>query len=82
MDQRQEILRSALASREQSVLMYQINIDNYTLALELMNAMSQQEQTELADFAQRLRDLLATEKLEQKKEIVMRDVIKQQLDQV
>ena len=47
-----------------------------------MNAMSQQEQAELADFAQRLRDLLTTEKLEQKKEIVMRDVIKQQLDQV
>lgn len=77
---RLDILRDALAARNDAVLMYQINIDNYCLAIEHMATMSAQDQQDLAEFRQRLINLLATERLEQKKEMVMRDVISKQVD--
>jgi len=76
---RREILQTALETRNNSILMYQINIDNYTLALEHMANMSQADREELAEYAQRIQNLLVTERLEQKKEKVIRDVIAQQL---
>jgi hypothetical protein len=77
---RLDILRDALAARNDAVLMYQINIDNYCLAIEHMATMSAQDQQDLSEFRQRLINLLATERLEQKKEMVMRDVISKQVD--
>ncbi len=75
-----EILTQALAGRDDEVLGYQVNIDNYRLAIAHIDAMPQRERVELHDFKQQLEALLATERLEQKKAMVMQAVIKQQLE--
>jgi hypothetical protein len=73
------ILATALEAREQEVMHYQINIDNYTLALQQIAAMPANERAELASFEDQLQTLLASEKLEQKKAKIMLDVIKSQV---
>ena len=73
---KQEILAQALAARQQEIMHYQINIDNYTLAIEHITANGD---SDLDDFKRHLTSLLATEKLEQKKARVIHDVIQQQL---
>ena len=77
---KKEILETSLAAREQEVLYYQINIDNYTLALNAIDAMSAEERAELSEFAGQLRNLLTSEKFEQKKAKLMLSVVKQQLE--
>ena len=74
------ILTPALEGRDQELLTYQINIDNYTLALENIASMNADERAELSGFADQLRGLLASEKLEQKKAKVMLAVLQQQLE--
>ena len=64
---REEILASSLAAREQEVMHYQINIDNYTLAFEEISKLPPDERLELASFSEQLQTLYASEKLEQKK---------------
>lgn len=76
---REEILQMSLDARIQEVMHYQINIDNYTIALEHISSLPKEEQSELASFADQLRSLLASEKLEQKKAKVMLEVVKQQI---
>lgn len=76
---REEILAMALEARQQEVMHYQINIDNYTLALNEIHAMPSHEQAELSSFADQLRGLLASERLEQKKAKVMLAVIQKQV---
>jgi hypothetical protein len=75
-----EILVVNLQAREQEVMHYQINIDNYTLALEHIAAMGDDERAELAGFVEQLSGLLASEKLEQKKAKVMLAVLRSQLN--
>lgn len=77
---REEILASALEAREQEVMHYQINIDNYTLALDEMSKLPVEERAELSAFMEQLRTLLTSEKLEQKKGKVMLSVIQKQLN--
>lgn len=77
---REEILTSALDAREQEVMHYQINIDNYTIALEKIGALGADERAELSGFADQLRNLLSSEKVEQKKAKIMLSVLKQQLE--
>lgn len=77
---REEILQTALTAREQEVMHYQINIDNYTLALEQIAALPAGERAELSDFANQLKSLLTSETLEQKKAKIMLAVVKQQLE--
>ena len=77
---REEIFAVNLQAREQEVMHYQINIDNYTLALEHIAAMGADERAELAGFVEQLSGLLASEKLEQKKAKVMLAVLRSQLD--
>ena len=72
---KEEILKSALQAREEEVFNYQINIDNYVRAIEKAKA-----DTELHEFADRLKELLASSRLEQKKAAIMRDVIREQLE--
>ncbi len=72
-----EILKPALEARENDILGYQINIDNYTLAIAKMEA---ENDPDLFDFCKSLKELLKTEKLEQKKSKIIYDVIKQQLE--
>ena len=77
---REEILATALEARVQEVMHYQINIDNYALALTEIGNLPPDERSELSGFADQLRSLLASEKLEQKKAKIMLAVIKQQLE--
>jgi hypothetical protein len=76
---REEILAVNLEAREQEVMHYQINIDNYTLALDNIASMSAADRHELSGFVDQLTGLLASERLEQKKAKVMLAVLKQQL---
>lgn len=76
---RQEILEASLDARIQEVMHYQINIDNYTIALNEISKKSQADQAELSEFSGQLRGLLASEKLEQKKAEIMLVVLQQQV---
>jgi hypothetical protein len=76
---REEILAVNLDAREQEVMHYQINIDNYTLALANIAAMNSLDREDLAGFVNQLTSLLISEQLEQKKAKVMMAVLKQQL---
>ena len=76
---REEILQTNLDARKQEVMHYQINIDNYTLALANIAAMAADERSELLGFVDQLTGLLASERMEQKKAKVMLEVLRQQL---
>ena len=77
---RKEILEAALNARVQEVMHYQINIDNYTLALAEIEGLPEQDRYELTAFADQLQNLLISENLEQKKAKIMLAVIKKQLE--
>ena len=74
-----KILTAALEHRNAEVLHHQINIDNYTLAIAEIDA-NYADDAAIADFRARLADLLASSIVEQRKEIIMRDVIAKQLE--
>jgi len=76
---REEILKSSLDARVQEVMHYQINIDNYRMALEEISKMSDDDRAILSGFADQLRTLMTSEKLEQKKAQIMLTVLKQQV---
>ena len=76
---KREILENALIAREQEIMHYQVNIDNYTLALDEISKLPDLERAELSGFADQLAGLLASEKLEQKKSKIMLAVINRQL---
>lgn len=76
---REEILSMALDARIQEVMHYQINIDNYTLALQVIANLPYSEREELSAFETQLQELLASEKLEQKKAKIMLSVIESQV---
>ena len=76
---REEILRINCDARIQEVMHYQINIDNYTLALANIAAMAADERSEMLVFADQQTGLLASERMEQKKAKVMLEVLRQQL---
>jgi len=77
---REEILKTSLEARIQEVMHYQINIDNYAIALEEIGNLPPDERAELSAFTEQLRTLLASEKLEQKKAQIMLNVIKRQVE--
>jgi hypothetical protein len=72
---KQQILSDALIQREDEILGYQINIDNYKLAIELAS-----QDPDLAEFTENLHNLLASSILEQKKAKIMYEVIKKQME--
>jgi cytochrome c551/c552 len=74
-----EILITALAHREAEVFQHQINIDNYTLAIAEIDA-NYADDAAIQEFRARLADLLASSIVEQRKEIIMRDVIARQVE--
>jgi hypothetical protein len=77
---REEILAVNLEAREQEVMHYQINIDNYTLALDNIASMNSLDRAELSGFVDQLTGLLASERLEQKKAKVMLAVLRSQVN--
>ena len=72
---KQEILADALKAREEEVLNYQINIDNYIRAIE-----KAKDDPELNEFAARLQELLTSSRLEQKKAQIILEVIQDQIE--
>jgi cytochrome c551/c552 len=77
-EERIKIITDAYEHRKREVMHHQINIDNYTLALAEI-AEKHPEDEAMAEFANRLRDLLASSIVEQAKEVIMRDVMAKQL---
>ena len=77
---REEILSLSLEARIQEVMLYQINIDDYSIALQKISEMEPSEQLELTEFSKQLQGLLASEQLEQKKAKLMLSVIQQQVN--
>ncbi len=77
---RNDIITAALDGRKQEVLGYQINIDNYTRALEKISLLSADDRAELSGFTEQLRTLLTSEKLEQKKAKIMLEVLQEQVE--
>jgi hypothetical protein len=78
---REEILKLSLDARVQEVMHYQINIDNYCIALDEISKLPDDDRAMLSGFADQLRTLLSSEKLEQKKAQIMLTVLKQQVEQ-
>lgn len=76
-----EILQSALNVREDEVLNYQVNIDNYVRAIAKIDAEYADNPSMIA-FRDRLATLLEEHKTEQLKAIVIRDVIADQLSEL
>jgi len=72
---RNEILTSALDARIKEVTEYQVNIDNFRLAIERIG-----DDAELQEFKAQLEGLLASSLFEQRKAQVMLDVIKSQVE--
>ena len=76
---RYEILTQAKESRCQEVQGYQINIDNYTLAIPHIDDLRDDD---LSQFREHLASLLLSERLEQKKAKVMLAVLTKQLEKL
>lgn len=74
-DYRLEMLKSSLEGRIREVTEYQVNIDNFRLAIEAIG-----DDPELAGFREQLEDLLQSSRLEQRKAQVMLDVIRKQVE--
>lgn len=72
-------LRAAAQGRRAEVMNYQINIDNFTLAIKKIET-KYSENPAMLEFADRLRELLASSLTEQLKEIIMLEVIEEQLE--
>ena len=74
-DYKNEILTAALDARIKEVTEYQVNIDNFRLAIERIG-----DDAGLQDFKTNLRNLLASSLLEQRKAQLMLEVIQSQLE--
>ena len=70
-----EILEGAYQARIREVTEYQVNIDNYVLALEEIG-----DDPSLQEFKKQIAGLLESSILEQKKASVMLRVIRRQLE--
>lgn len=68
------ILTSALEARIKEITEYQVNIDNFRLAIEKIG-----DDSDLQEFKNHLGGLLSSSLLEQKKAKIMLSVIEQQL---
>jgi hypothetical protein len=77
---KENILKMALEAREAEVLGYQINIDNFQLAIAFIDNMSDTDKSEMADFRQDLTQRLAAERHQQKRAKIMLAVIRQQME--
>jgi muramoyltetrapeptide carboxypeptidase LdcA involved in peptidoglycan recycling len=75
-DYYKSMLVSAKEFRINEITEYQVNIDNYRLALELIG-----EEPDLQDFKSQIQELLTSNILEQKKAKIMYEVIVARLEQ-
>lgn len=77
--ERIQILKNNLAARQREVMHYQINIDNYRLAIRKIESGNL---TDLEEFANQLKELLNSSIKEQAKEQLLAEVILEQLKEV
>jgi hypothetical protein len=73
-----DTLQPALEGRNEEIMGYQINIDNYIRAIAKINA-EHASNPAMIEFRDRLADMLETHKIEQLKAIIIRDVIADQI---
>lgn len=76
-----DTLQSALNARNDEIMGYQINIDNYIRAIDKINA-EHADNSAMIEFRDKLTDMLASHKTEQLKAIIIRDVIADQLTEL
>jgi len=76
-----DTLKSALEGRNDEILGYQINIDNYIRAIDKINA-EHADNSAMIEFRDKLTAMLASHKTEQLKAIIIRDVIADQLTEL
>ena len=69
-----ELLLSAFDARQREVTEYQVNIDNFGMAIERIG-----DDPDMQDFKEHLKSLLSSSIVEQKKAKIMLSVIEQQL---
>lgn len=74
---KQPILQQAVEQRNQEIFDYQVNIDNYRIAIALAS-----KDPDLTDFTKQLNDLLRSSIIEQKKSQIMLDVALIQLKEL
>lgn len=77
-----DILTQAFEHRNQEILEYQINIDNYTLAIAKISKEytgASPIDVAMIEFRSHLENMLQTSLIEQRKSIIIRDVVKEQL---
>jgi len=67
---KQEIITENITAREHSIMLYQINIENYTYAFADIDA-TETPSEDLIAYRQQLTQLLASERREQSKEQVI-----------
>lgn len=72
-----EILKKSLNARIDEVMGYQINIDNYTLAITEIDKSGDED---LMPFRELLEGLLKSEIIEQKKAKIMLEVLRKQVE--
>lgn len=76
-----ETLKIALEGRNDEILNYQINIDNYERAIAKINA-EHADKPAIVEFREQLANLLESSKTEQLKAIIIRDVIADQVTEL
>jgi len=76
-----ETLKGAVEARNDEILGYQINIDNYERAIAKINK-EHTDKPEILKFRDQLIDMLESHKTEQLKTIIIRDVIVDQLKEL
>lgn len=75
---KEETLSSALTARNEEIENYQINLDNYRLAIEKITAEHSGDTTmdlAMQNFAEQLQGLYDSTLIEQRKAEIIRDVI-------
>ena len=76
-----ETLKQALDSRNEEILNYQINIDNFDLAIKKIEV-EHPDNEDLKDFKRTLIELLDGNKKQQLRSIIIRDVIEEQVKEL
>jgi hypothetical protein len=71
-----EILTSSLDARKKEITEYQVNIDNFRLAIEEIG-----DDEQLQEFKNQINELLTANIIEQRKAQIMLTVIQKQLEQ-
>jgi hypothetical protein len=76
-----QILQENLAGRHDEIMNYQINIDNFSRAIAKIDA-DYAGEPNLVEFRENLVNLHDSNKIEQLKAIIIRDVIAEQVDEL